>query len=124
MEQQMEVRPNSVPNTPGRPDSGPDTRFTALLEHACPAVLELWRTSGPDTPIGALLEHQTPDSIPTACLQRERAKQYLMMVYWEGLRYPGFRSYTERQRSFQNKDGPQKPLSIQNVKRGGVFLHW
>ena len=109
-ERQMEIRPNSGPDTPRsplkdhRPDSGPDTRFTVLLEHACPSHMELRPTSGPDTPIGAHLEHQTPYITRTACLERERANQYKMMVYWDGPRYPGFCSYTARQRSFQNKD--------------------
>ena len=69
---------------PRKPDSGPDTRFTALLEHTCPAIMEIRHNSGPDTPPGALLEHQTPNSIRTACLERERANQYRMMLHWEG----------------------------------------
>ena len=67
----MERRPNSGPDTPcspptdRRPDSGPDTQFTALLEKASPAIMELRPTSGPDNPIDALLEQQTPNSIRT-----------------------------------------------------------
>ena len=83
--------------------------------------MEIRLNSGPDTPPGALLEHQTPNSIRTACLERERTNQYRMMVYWEGPRYPSFCSYTVRQRSFQNKNWPHKTLSIQALSSAGYF---
>ncbi len=121
MERQTELHPTSGPDAPRKPDSGPDTRFTALLEHTCPAIMELRPNSGPDTPPGAILEHQTPNSIRTACLEGERANQYRMMVYWEGTRYPSFCSYTVRQRSFQNKNWPHKTLSIQALSAAGYF---
>ena len=121
MERQTELHPTSGPDAPRKMDSGPDNRFTALLVHTCPAIMELRPNSGPDTPPGALLKHQTPNSIRTACLERERVNQYRMMVYWEGPRYPSFCSYTARQRSFQNKDWPHKTLSIQALSSAGYF---
>ena len=123
MERQTKLHTTSGPDKP-KPDSRPDIGFTALLEHTCPAIMEIRPNSGPDTPPGALLEHQTPNSIRTACLERERANQYRMMVYWEGPRYPSFCSYTAWKRSFQNKKWPHKTLSIPSVKRGRIFLHW
>ena len=119
MERQTELHPTSGPDKP-KPDSRPDIGFTALLEHTCPAIIELRPNSGPDTPPGALSEHETPDSIRT-CLERERANQYRMMVYWDGPRYTSFCSYTARQRSFQNKNWPHKTLSIQALSSAGYF---
>ena len=121
MDRQTELRPHSRPDTNRMPYSWHDTRFRAHLEHAYPASMDLRPNSGPDTPPGSLLEHQTPDSIRTACLERERANRYRMMVYWDGPRYPSYCSYTARQRSLKNKDWPHKTLSIQALRAAGFF---
>ena len=123
MEGQLGLRQNLGRDTPRRPDSGPNTRFTELLVHDCPTDMEFRLTSGSDTPPGALLEHQTPDIIRTACLERERVNRYRMIVYWDGHDTLNLLLRCATEIVPEQGLAPQNPQHP-SVKRDGIFLPW
>ena len=55
MERQMEIHQTSGPDAPRMPDSGPDNRFTAHLEHTCTAIMDMLRFAAIEKIIRSLI---------------------------------------------------------------------
>ena len=84
--------------------------------------MEIRPNSGPDTPCLPLPTQRTqPGGLPPSCLERERARTYRMLTYWDGPRYPMYSSYISHLRSFAKRSWLHHKRSPVKFSVGGLF---
>ena len=67
------------------------------------------------------IQRVPPGDLPPACLERERARSYIIMTCCDGPRYSAFGDYSSRLRSFAKRSWPHPKRSPNSFSAAGFF---